>query len=167
MTTSLGKSCSFGLPCVPFVNCCKFMYWIISLLVLSVGCGIWLYQFLILAYLFILVLIHRDETYNMLGNTSNTWATSWVTPFLPYASNSLHIRAVWSAPLLVASQVLAKFKLSRLWLASVVEPACLSLIWSRFSREVAHLLEATHRSHLYPLVYLNHWSYHCILQYIS
>ena len=26
MTTSLEKSCSFGLPCVPFVNCCQFMY---------------------------------------------------------------------------------------------------------------------------------------------
>ena len=26
MTTCLGKSCSFGLPRVPFVNCCKFSY---------------------------------------------------------------------------------------------------------------------------------------------
>ena len=26
MTTCLGKSCSFGLPRVPFVNCCQFMY---------------------------------------------------------------------------------------------------------------------------------------------
>ena len=26
MTTCLGKSCSFGLPLVPFVNCCQFMY---------------------------------------------------------------------------------------------------------------------------------------------
>ena len=25
-----GKSCSFGLPCVPFVNCCQFMYLVIS-----------------------------------------------------------------------------------------------------------------------------------------
>ena len=33
MTTCLGKSCSFGLPRVPFVNCCQFMYLIISLLV--------------------------------------------------------------------------------------------------------------------------------------
>ena len=24
MTTCLGKSCSFGLPRVPFVNCCQF-----------------------------------------------------------------------------------------------------------------------------------------------
>ena len=51
MTTCLGKSCSFGLPRVPFVNCCQFMYLVISLLVLRVGCGIWLYQFLIIAYL--------------------------------------------------------------------------------------------------------------------
>ena len=26
MTTCLGKSCSFGLPRVPFVNCCQFIY---------------------------------------------------------------------------------------------------------------------------------------------
>ena len=26
MTTRLGKSCSFGLPRVPFVNCCVFRY---------------------------------------------------------------------------------------------------------------------------------------------
>ena len=52
MTTYLGKSCSFGLPRVPFVNCRQFMYLVISLLVLRAGCGIWLYQFLIIAYLF-------------------------------------------------------------------------------------------------------------------
>ena len=54
MTTCLGKSCSFGSLRVPFVNCCQFMYLVISLLVLRAGCGIWLYQFLIIAYLFIL-----------------------------------------------------------------------------------------------------------------
>ena len=42
MTTYLGKSCSFCLPRVPFVNCRQFMYLVISLL----------YQFLIIAYLF-------------------------------------------------------------------------------------------------------------------
>ena len=52
MTTCLGKNCSFGLPRVPFVNCCQFMYLAISLLVLRAGCGIWLYRFLIIAYLF-------------------------------------------------------------------------------------------------------------------
>ena len=31
MTTYLGKSCSFGLPRVPFVNCGLFMYLVISL----------------------------------------------------------------------------------------------------------------------------------------
>ena len=36
-----GKSCSFGLPRLPFVNCCQFMYLVISLLVLRAGCGIW------------------------------------------------------------------------------------------------------------------------------
>ena len=32
MTTCLGKSRSFGLLCVPFVNCCQFLYLVISLL---------------------------------------------------------------------------------------------------------------------------------------
>ena len=54
MTTYLGKSCSFGLPRVPFVNCRQFMYLVIFLLVLRAGCWIWLYQFLIIAYLFTL-----------------------------------------------------------------------------------------------------------------
>ena len=54
MTTRLGTSCSFGLPRVPFVNCCQFMYLVISLLVLRAGCGIWLYGLLIIAYLFTL-----------------------------------------------------------------------------------------------------------------
>ena len=39
MTTYLGKSCSFGLPRVPFVNCRQFMYLVIFLLVLRPGCG--------------------------------------------------------------------------------------------------------------------------------
>ena len=54
MTTYLGKSCSFGFPRVPFVNCRQFMYWDVSLLVLRAGCGIGLYQFLIIACLFTL-----------------------------------------------------------------------------------------------------------------
>ena len=54
MTTYLGKSCSFCLPWVPFINCRQFMYLVISLLVLRAGYGIWLYQFLIIAYLFTL-----------------------------------------------------------------------------------------------------------------
>ena len=54
MTTCLGKSYSFGLPRVPSVNCCQFMYLVISLLDLRAGCGIGLYQFLIIAYLFTL-----------------------------------------------------------------------------------------------------------------
>ena len=52
MAACLGGGCSFGLPRVPFVGCCQFVYLIISLLVLRAGCGIWLYQFLIIAYLF-------------------------------------------------------------------------------------------------------------------
>ena len=64
MTTYLGKSCSFGLARVPFINCRQFMYLVISLLVLRAGCGIWLYQFLIIAYLF--TLMYSD-------NISNHW----------------------------------------------------------------------------------------------
>ena len=58
MTTYLGKSCSFCLPRVPFVNCRQFMYLVISLLVLRAGYGIWLYQFLIIAYLFTLFILY-------------------------------------------------------------------------------------------------------------
>ena len=39
MTTCLGKSCSFGLPRALLVNFCQFMYLVVSLLVLLVGCG--------------------------------------------------------------------------------------------------------------------------------
>ena len=56
MATCLGKSCLFGLPRVPFVNCCQFMYLVVFLLVLRAGCGIWLYQFLIIAYPFTLTI---------------------------------------------------------------------------------------------------------------
>ena len=52
MTTYLGKSCSFCLPRVPFVNCRQFMYLVVSLLVLRAGYGIWLCRFLIIACLF-------------------------------------------------------------------------------------------------------------------
>ena len=37
MTSYLGKSCSFGLLRVPFVNCRQCMYLVISLLVLRAG----------------------------------------------------------------------------------------------------------------------------------
>ena len=60
MTTYLGKSCSFGLPRVPFVNCRQFMYLVILPLVLRAGYGIWLYQFLIIAYRFTLVMVLFD-----------------------------------------------------------------------------------------------------------
>ena len=58
MTTCRGNSCSFGLPRVPFVNCCQFMYLIISLLVLRAGYGIWLF----IAYRFTLgkKLVHKS-----------------------------------------------------------------------------------------------------------
>ena len=34
MTICLGKNCSFGFPRVPFVNCCQFIYLVISFWVL-------------------------------------------------------------------------------------------------------------------------------------
>ena len=57
MTICLRKSCSFGLHRLPSINCCQFIYLVISLLVLRAWYGIWLYQFLIIAYLFTLDLM--------------------------------------------------------------------------------------------------------------
>ena len=55
-------TCSFGLPPVPFVNCCQFMSLVIFLLVLRAGCGIRLYQSLIIAYCFTFpyIFVHLD-----------------------------------------------------------------------------------------------------------
>ena len=69
MTTYLGKSCSFGLPRVPFVNCRRFMYLVISLLVYRAGCGIWLYQFLIM-----LILLLFYEVLVLQVEVTNQWA---------------------------------------------------------------------------------------------
>ena len=41
MTICLGRSFSFGLPRVPFVNCCHFMYVVLSLLVLRKELFFW------------------------------------------------------------------------------------------------------------------------------
>ena len=43
MTTCLGKSCLFHLPCVSFVNVYQFVCVVLSHLVLRVECGIRLY----------------------------------------------------------------------------------------------------------------------------
>ena len=81
MTSCLGKSCSFGLPRVPFVNCCQFVYLVISLLVLRAGFGIRLYQFLIIAYLFTLnggkeIILLGDFKKDLLNsNIKNEWLT--------------------------------------------------------------------------------------------
>ena len=45
MTTCLGKSCSFGLPRMPFVNCCQFMYLVIPFWFWRAGCGILIIAF--------------------------------------------------------------------------------------------------------------------------
>ena len=66
MTTCLGKSCSFGLPRVPFVICCQFMYLVISLLLSRAGYETWFYQFLIIAYCFTLsyAVIYKIQRFN-------------------------------------------------------------------------------------------------------
>ena len=74
MTTYLGKSCSFCLPRVPFVNCRQFMYLVISLLVLRAGYGIWLYQFLIIAYLFTFQFWKKKQT---VGGSIHVSIVSW------------------------------------------------------------------------------------------
>ena len=83
MTTCLGKSCSFGLPRVPFVNCCQFMYLVISLLVLRAGWGIWLYQFLIIAYLFTLLLKKRYYTTRFINFILNDHSCKILTVNFP------------------------------------------------------------------------------------
>ena len=87
MTTYLGKSCSFCLPRVPFVNCRQFMYLVISLLVLRAGYGIWLYQFLIIAYLFTLhfiiyyiILLHTDVPYSTSLSFEESVTVSHISP---------------------------------------------------------------------------------------
>ena len=82
MTNYLGKSCSLFLPRVPFVNCRQFMYLIISLLVLRAGYGIWLYQFLIIAYLF--TLFNGSIVTTLLGN-----CLRYLVPMFPMRSNAL------------------------------------------------------------------------------
>ena len=47
MATCLGKSCSFGLLCMSFVNVYHFVC-----VLLRMGFGIWLYNFLSIAFLF-------------------------------------------------------------------------------------------------------------------
>ena len=69
MTIFLEKSCSFGLPRVPFVNCCQLMYLVISLLVVRAGYGSWLYQFLIIAYRFTLL----KQRYKSFFSTGRFW----------------------------------------------------------------------------------------------
>ena len=52
MTTYLEKSCLFGLLCVSYVKVYQFVCVLLSLLILRVGCGNWLYLFLTIAFLF-------------------------------------------------------------------------------------------------------------------
>ena len=69
MTTCLGKSCSFGLPRMRFVNCCQFMYLVVSLLVLMAGYGIWWCQFLSL----LIFLLYKGLVRPVLDYGSSVW----------------------------------------------------------------------------------------------
>ena len=40
MNICLGKNCSFGLPCMSFMNVYQFVYVVLSFLALRVGCEI-------------------------------------------------------------------------------------------------------------------------------
>ena len=150
MTTYLGKSSSFGLPRVPFVNCRQFMYYVISLLVLRAGCGIWLYQFLIIAYLFTLVYfsffltIEQFHTYSVYNKISSNRIVfeprhekkNWLWHMqTTKAQISLRIRASWSAPLLFASY---KYSTSNCYIQNF---KTLASFWSWAGRFESYLLE--------------------------
>ena len=119
MTTYLGKSCSFGLLWVPFVNCRQFMYLVISLLVLRAGCGIWLYQFLIIVYhftfhflvltlypsLFCHVRICPDLSFNLTKVFGSVWLASL---FLHVSSMVTMIKYLRGHPGLPLPALLAK-----------------------------------------------------------
>ena len=95
MTTCLGKSCSFGLPRVSFINCCQFMYLVLSLLVLRAGCGIWSYQFLVIAYLFTSrAYVNWDPMRGQMPVTS-LWQMDLLSPSLKPAG-SRYFGSFWS-----------------------------------------------------------------------
>ena len=91
MTTCLEKSCSFGLPQVPFVNCCQFICLVISLLVLRAGCGIWLYRFLVTAYLF------TQYTPITTSCIINNFQVGWVSCFDTRKQKTLFL-SLWYIP---------------------------------------------------------------------
>ena len=110
MTIYLGKSCSFCLPLVPFINCRHFMYLVISLLVLRAGYGIWLYQFLIIAYLFTFYRTSswnsscfppwrsRDYSFRSAGKCDSEnrgWRGCWDKNQLKSAKNIVHSVLSW------------------------------------------------------------------------
>ena len=103
MTTYMRKSCSFGLPRVPFVNCRQFMYLVISLLVLRAGCGIWLYQFLIIAYRFTSRNPHGNKTklfhHILMTNVANRLKTIKLTSRImtSHCTSCWHITHQWNS----------------------------------------------------------------------
>ena len=84
------------LPWVPFVNCRQFMYLVISLSVLREGYGIWLYQFLIIAYLFTLLFFIKS-----------CWYLGMKRPFYMWIYNfkSLEVRRVLVLQNLICSRI--------------------------------------------------------------
>ena len=138
MTTYLGKSCSFGLPRVPFVNCCQFMYLVISLLVLRAGCRIWLYQFLIIAYLFTLIFSSSCAIALMCSSSAILFyeprhdKTNKMSVRPAKTQISLGIRPVWSEFSLCAQWVakVSSCGQRRLWSDWADAQADLSLRWA-------------------------------------
>ena len=93
------------------------------------------YCLLIWSHILIAVVKHFHRTCSF-----TIWATSWENLFMPYANNigadqPAHSRNLIS-PFVVCCldsiiPILAKSKISRLWLVSVAEQASLSLTWSQ------------------------------------
>ena len=80
----LGKSCSFGLPRAPFVNCCQLFLF----LVLRAGSGIWLYQFLIIAYLFLPLVSVRSLHGRTWGESFIMLVIYFTPPVNPFIARS-------------------------------------------------------------------------------
>ena len=136
MTTYLGKSCSFCLPRVPFVNCRQFMYLVISLLVLRAGYGIWLYQFLIIAYLFTFYLFGpRFDLYQSL-NRLPIWNSQNCSMF-PLAFVALWLQGHWWGfisrnyvvwPTFLLMYVFIALKGSHFWFLFEFQPQCIYVL---------------------------------------
>ena len=127
MTTYLGKSCSFGLPRVPFVNCRRFMYLVISLLVYRAGCGIWLYQFLIIAYLFTLgILTKVCEDYFL----KNKEFVKWMSTIL------MHVMRHFKSKQFLCERISLHATSDNLFHMWCIQSLCSPLCWKHFTNYI-------------------------------